>query len=1534
MATEFFVVTALPHSCGVAAPFHVSLFFSPKLSPDGRSSVLSDWKVFPHWATVLRNEVKIELFDQNGPIDAELVLDPVEDKVWDAAFPPDTPVRTNEVPSWEQRHWRSFAAKHVHDISKAMHLSSVYADPTSPPLPDDHPITAQLMEVAGKYYRPTGDRDERRVYDESLVTKDLDGLIESRESLATIEKIVAAEDSWIRKLGYELHRVRRFYERPESQGEYRERPDRDVESTLLEPQPPEFHERCGMAGDHPALLRALGLAVDLRVADPQRLRTSEWLSARVFVAGDLSFGRLTRVGCRARGDDLVTLAGTSDWADGALRLGDEKTFSVLELDTDGSAIKNERFLWTIPRLVEIQADDAPVNAAAPALRASGLTVSRTSQAVQIQGRLDRQKDIEKSFTTGDPELLLTEDVARGVRVEVWDDQVKKWFSLHQRRTDVDVVGHGQVLDDRLEEGFIQGSPAHETPGVADSPVHVHEALFGWEGWSLSAERPGQRVRHEPRDMADPDSQPQEIVEPTPAAPDLDRITHPIVIRNEAAPGTLPRLRFGRSYAFRAWAVDLAGNSQDHELNPQPLPPVDIAAAITALRPDPGIMDAVAGVATGLRAATRTSLENRRLTQARPVEGASADQLLRDVGPEAVSRLRERRAAAPEATAVSRRSVVAEVFASAVGDAAQPFVADVARRDARDIADVVGAHAALLPKGPGLTALATAALQTVTPLTPFLRWDPVPSPAVVPLARYTEGESLRVLVVRSGVEQDPDTLALTVSDPATYAATMTAAHPELDLGYADRTERHLAPPKTSQIQAEQHGCFDPAIGSADPTEQVRMLGWALREDGSFLDLDRADIDNPPGRITQPGVALRSQPVTPQVALKALPLPTGEAPAPGQYVVHDTPELSLPYLPDPLADGVSLVFPEAGADRLIPFPFGAEGFTAAYGGQWPEILPFRLSVTGADELAARVDGRVLSMSLPAGDQQRFRLASSLAPRALNLLGAWRSLPPVVRADDDVAEAARDGWLWALTPSEDVIVVHAVPRPLEAPRPTRLAPVRVAGSTVAFLQGAVDVHGPSTDSLTAFASWVDQVDDLTLPAPEDRPTDGLAFTSPVKPYEDFALLSVADGEAVLPGYGPVAVHQALHQLGDTRHRVVEYQFRATTRFREYFHPALLTADPDVPRDDGTSVLGPKVRVSLPSTARPAAPEVHSVIPLFRWSDGTEPEQPMARRHTRRVGVRIYLQRSWYSSGNDELLGVLLAPNGNDAFGPPPADQSGFPFVSKWGQDPMWSSAQVTPRALPSVTLDNLLHLQGYDDHPAPGRPVVPPKDLPLTTLAESPVVTVVGYRPQFNRDRGLWYVDVALDPGSAFWPFLRLAVCRYQPESLPGCHLSAPVRCHFVQLPPVRTTSISRTDDRHVRVVVSGPIGFRGNLPREGTPLERLDAAVSVNRRVVASLQRRDPAIDSDLGWETVTAEPLRIRGLGLASAGQVAWVGELAADEVVALHRPELSGDSDWRVAVEEWELLPGDVPAPATADPHTLRLPVWERRLVYADHVSL
>jgi hypothetical protein len=933
----------------------------------------------------------------------------------------------------------------------------------------------------------------------------------------------------------------------------------------------------------------------------------------------------------------------------------------------------------------------------------------------------------------------------------------------------------------------------------------------------------------------------------------------------------------------------------------------------------------------LRSETAAGILRRRFTVVEePAPVAAADLSLGDPRVERIvlGRLRTRRAetlgrgrTSSDVTA-DRASLVARAFGDLAVDEDQPFIVDTAIRDAQALARAV--------TRPGIDVATAPLLDLLTPLRPFLRWDPIQPPAVVARHRFSAGESLRQLVVRSGVTQDLDTLEITVQPPEQYAA----AH--ATLGYRKVSERHLAPPKTSQSEAELHGAFDLAIGSTDPADHLAMLAVALRESGTLFDVDVPRLDDPSQRDPQPGIALVADPTVPASTLKTLPLPPGEAPAPGQYVAHDTEALVLPYLPDVLARGISLVFPEAGRDRIIAFPFGTEGFTARYPGRWPERRPFRFVLKGADVLSGELEGHVLRVALPAGDVQRFRLASSLRRADLDLFGLWRSLPPALQGNEDIAEAAADGWLWALTPFDEVTLVHAVPRPLEAPRPTAMVPLRPGeGATDVALVGAVDVHGPSTEMLTAEAHWVDPVDDLSLPAPDERATQAIALTTQIREGEDLAVLfgGPADVQITVPGAGPVWLHSAIHRLGDTRHHRVRYRFRAATRFREYFDPETLApagsnGQPAFgePVDDGQSVIGPELTLSVPSSARPAAPIVHSVLPLFRWDAGTEPEQPVATRRRRRAGVRIYLERPWYSSGEGELLGVLLAPAGKDL------SATRHP-VSQWGADPVWVAAPVANRAL-FLELDNLLRAVGLEDRPGDALPVVPPATLPLTVVPGSPDVTVLGYRPQYSADRRMWYVDVAIDPGSTFWPFVRLAVARYQPDSIPGAHLSAPVRCDFVQLTPERTASVSRTDVRHVRVVVSGPIGVRepppGIRPTTVAPppgIEDYDRWVRMHRTVVARLQRVDPSIPTDLGWRTVAVNELTVRGFG-RNVFEAAWVGELEAPEDLPLRTP--GANPDWRVTIEEWERLPGD--PEDLADPSSPA--VWEQRLIYADEIAL
>ena len=272
--------------------------------------------------------------------------------------------------------------------------------------------------------------------------------------------------------------------------------------------------------------------------------------------------------------------------------------------------------------------------------------------------------------------------------------------------------------------------------------------------------------------------------------------------------------------------------------------------------------------------------------------------------------------------------------------------------------------------------------------------------------------------------------------------------------------------------------------------------------------------------------------------------------------------------------------------------------------------------------------------------------------------------------LSEAAADGWFWWLTPATKLRLVHAVPKPLAAPHFTIFAPGRAAGSTTVTLFSGVEVHGASTDRLDIEATWTEQVDDVTKPGPQVIAVTAAVGHTAIAVDESVALLANQDLTLPLPDGTSITVHTAEHHLGDTKHRTIDYRLRGTTRFREYFDPHL------VPTIDDISVVGPVRQANILSSARPAKPLVRDLIPLLRWHEETEAAQPFALSRTRRSGVRIYLDRPWFSSGDDELLGVVL-PGGSEAL-------SGD-LVSQWGGDPVF--VQDGPTARGAVPLTDLL-------------------------------------------------------------------------------------------------------------------------------------------------------------------------------------------------------------------------------------------------------
>ncbi|MBF6339725.1 hypothetical protein IU450_28100 [Nocardia abscessus] len=1510
------MTTVLPHSVDPGADFHVSLFFTHRLTP-GDTNTLADVAALANWVALLKN-AQISLQTDAGTVACTPILTPLSESAWHTAFPGTTPVRDFPKPLTSQAPWKSYPANRLPEHALAAHYASVFSSPVTRPGVDASRLAQAVLAQLRDTIATTGDRPnlsrtmrdlddyagnkrdrragyERGTYDQAGAAVDFtlpappadppappphialhlteevveqpwrspieapldacdteitDYLDSSMNDSASVEDPALA-------MVRDAHMTQRFYHRTEEQTAPKPSPTPGVHEPRPTPVVPDFHARAATVGSTPALARQLGFVLDLKVSDLDKLAAATLICCDVTVPGvGLLVGPATR--CVVSGTRFLAAPETDSWVDGFLAVGRPDRYRVMDLDPDASGFKLEQLLRGVVRAYATELNGDSTSYAPGTLRSSGFSIAHIDRPEDLRTRVEAAEQLQPQVAAGEVPIdqrtrFGFEQLARGFRVEVWDDATRHWHSLHERRVDADFQG-APLLSGTPDTGYLQNTPMSRVPGNAANPYYVHEVIAGWDGWSLAAPRPGLAIVHDSGQDGHPGS---EVVKADQERP--SGAADGIGIRGVAAPNTLPALRYGRSYSFRVLGVDLAGNSVDHRMDVSPVDPADPAVGAATMH--------LAGL--------------REATDARDAAGLLEQQ---------------RKQVMQQPPPANAHIAKVENAVSAIEVAAQ-------RLTTRPQLDVDPAHFA------GLFATESSDPNTVTTPRLFLRWEAVLPPTVVPRNPYTLGESLNRLVIRDSVD-----------------GSVTS-------------QRHLVPAKSTQLDAELDGCFDALMTSANPDDRRRAYATALKERGSLFDIRIQSLDDPSATVDQPGVSLQASAGAdprPFVTPEQLQDHPEVQPAEGQYVVHDVDTLVLPYLPDSMADGVALVFYRAGAGHHLRTAQILQSVVIPFAGQWPNVEPLRLVVHGAPVLHAEQDGNVIDVGIPPGEQVAVAVSTTLDKDHLDRLGLWRFHavhdPKVADADRILLErAALDGWLWWLTPSIDLRLVHATARPAVPPAITALTAVsRQQGVATAELVGTLRMHSDSTERAELHATWTDIEDDVSKDAaqPVQRTEIVSAFT--VGPDETDSLVFTRSNPPSGTRDPGVPVRPILHTMPDTRFRTVDYRLYGSSRYREFFDAAELPA----PNDEASA--GNTVRVTHLNSAPPLPPQVHDVVPMFLWEEDSEPEQPFARRRTRRSGVRIWLDRPWFSSGDGELLAVIVGP---DNIPPPKNKDATLDSISLWGRDP----AFVTPGARNSTDVhlvpawqQRALQLQ-LDPQRRPGRPV---GYKGLQFLQTDPDLrSAYLYQPEYHHDRKRWFVDVLFDAADTAWPFVRLTLARFQPNSILDCFVSPTVTTDFVQLLPERIATLSRPEADQVRVTVSGATAFT-NIPGIfGTPNPPPDVtnpnvfvawALPTSRQVVATLQSKDPGSDSDLGWTKVEQVQCTVEGArvvlnstnGSITELAASWSGVLQLDPANQLRTPGTV--PELRVLVEEYEMLP--------ADPESRKATI--SRLIYADHLYL
>ncbi len=613
----------------------------------------------------------------------------------------------------------------------------------------------------------------------------------------------------------------------------------------------------------------------------------------------------------------------------------------------------------------------------------------------------------------------------------------------------------------------------------------------------------------------------------------------------------------------------------------------------------------------------------------------------------------------------------------------------------------------------------------------------------------------------------------------------------------------------------------------------------------------------------------------------PQPPADATTQPPTIALDQP---VPFLPDPLARGAVFRFTDdSGQAQAFNIDFSPQ-----QGAAWPDYRPYGLELTPGSTLGASIDTsrRVITFTVTPADDVTVSMTTTCDAADASLLG----IPSMFKALPDASDIAA-GFCWAVTPSIDLELVYAVQKPLATPELSGLTSPRVAGSTSTPLIGKLAWSPKSTSEVDVVAAWSEPVDDPSQNRIQGPGTDDTTLrdisNSPVATLRGGDLEQAKyyqptepSDEDQLTASDPVSF---THEFLDTKHREVTYSALASSRFAEYY-------------PDGTDVTvtsATSIQVNILSSAQPEPPAITDVVPIFDWSFHDVDTTGTLVSDRSPSALRVFLARPWWTSGIGELLGVVTYAESdtNLSFMIAPTVTA-----SDWASDPVFASAPL-PSAHPRLS----------------AFPKAVKTGTVLDQTGSGTGFEVAGHAVAFDSLRNSWYCDITVDTGAAYTPMMRLALARWQPDSVAGVELSEIVMTQIVTLEPGRTLTI---------------VPGKGSLKSVQLTGYSYSRAAGVAGPGFAQLQveRRDESIDdATLGWELVE-DPIPM-STPYGTHEPVTWIAR----------NVKLPGAGPHRIVVTQYENLPGASGSTTPAAAHVTYpqlSPGHGYRLVHQDIVEV
>lgn len=519
------------------------------------SERLDEFPDFLDWPAVLaQSEFKLE-FAGDG-VEIEQISQP-DSNVWQAMFPPQTFVRSREFQDMRGTQVLSFPTTMVHD-----HIQGFYAN----------------LAAGGGLERPPVDALRTNLSNLS------DGVMPPREVLRLVAEDGAKQLRNSLQGAYALHETfhtpleRVIDETYAKQGESDPRENARWRTRELPPLPNpasyaqtiDFHRIVSSMNQHRSLLRQLGLVIDFLAdadqfqstggADPMRVAVG-WSASPEASTGVETLDDLRPITRTILQDDIFDAAPANAGSPvaGPLVALNSERFRLLQIDVDGSATKLRnltRSLQTM-RSDEVEAEEITNadlekqnRAGVPALRSDGLTLVEIERGDRLSEAFDRSGQLFDDDVASNDIELFAEDLVRGLHIDILDQSRGEWASLCRRDGAYQLLNTGDMLEITDEEGMVRLGATSSSDGENPNIVKLHENTVSWTGWSLTAPPIGRAL--------DVDDVPRDLANTATAGLPLESAF-------QVRPGSLPSLRFGRTYQMRARVVDLAHNSTPFDL---------------------------------------------------------------------------------------------------------------------------------------------------------------------------------------------------------------------------------------------------------------------------------------------------------------------------------------------------------------------------------------------------------------------------------------------------------------------------------------------------------------------------------------------------------------------------------------------------------------------------------------------------------------------------------------------------------------------------------------------------------------------------------------------------------------------------------------------------------------------------------------------------------------------------------------------------------------------------------------------------------